>query len=51
MTHARYALLTAGFALTAVLPAAADDAKDARALVDQAIQAHGGADNHDGPCG
>jgi hypothetical protein len=45
MTHARYALLTIGFALTAALPARADDAKDARALVDQAIKAHGGADN------
>lgn len=43
MTRALFALLTAGLATTA-LPARPDDAQEARALVDRAIKAHGGAE-------
>jgi len=43
MTHARNALLVAGF-LFASAPARADDAADARALVEKAVKAHGGQD-------
>jgi hypothetical protein len=43
MTRTRYAVLTLGLVM-ALGPARADDAKAARALVDRAIKAHGGAE-------
>ncbi len=43
MTRALFALLTAGLAAT-TLPARPDDATEARALVERAIKAHGGAE-------
>jgi hypothetical protein len=45
MNHARLAVVTFGFVLAVGAPARADDAKAARALVDKAIKAQGGADN------
>ncbi|MBX9625456.1 MAG: hypothetical protein K2X82_16740 [Gemmataceae bacterium] len=46
MSHLRYAALAVGLAVAVGAPARADeaDAKAARALVDKAIKAHGGAD-------
>jgi hypothetical protein len=48
MKRIRYAVLTFGFLVAAVVPTRAadvkDDAKQARALVDKAIKAHGGAE-------
>lgn len=46
MGHLRYAVLAVGFLGAATAPARADeaDAKAAKALVDKAIKAHGGAD-------
>lgn len=46
MTQARNALLVAGF-LFASAPARADDAADARALVEKAVKAHGGQEKLD----
>ncbi len=43
MTRTRFAALT--FAFVAFAPARADDAAEARALVDKAIKAHGGAES------
>lgn len=45
MTRIAAAVLTVGFVTAAVATAQPDDAKAARALVDKAIQAHGGAEN------
>ncbi len=45
MTRIAAAVLTAGFVTAAVATAQPDDAKAARALVDKAIKAHGGAEN------
>lgn len=45
MTHIRLALLSFGFVVALGAPTQADDAKAARALVDKAIKAHGGAEN------
>ncbi|MBX9585175.1 MAG: hypothetical protein K2X87_33125 [Gemmataceae bacterium] len=47
MSHVRYAALAVGLVVAAGAPARADeaDAKAAKALVDKAIKAHGGADN------
>ncbi|MDB5309285.1 MAG: hypothetical protein JWO38_3487 [Gemmataceae bacterium] len=44
MSHGRYSLLAFGLVLAAPFTARADDAADARALVDKAVKAHGGAD-------
>lgn len=45
MKHVRHSALTFGFLLAVSAPARADDAADARALVEKAIKAHGGLDN------
>ncbi len=45
MTHARLGVLALGCVLAVGGPARADDAKEARTLVDKAIKAHGGAEN------
>jgi hypothetical protein len=45
MTHGRHAFLAVGLVVAAALPARADDAAAARALVDKAIKAHGGEAN------
>jgi hypothetical protein len=42
MTHFRFAVLALVFALVVTVPARADDAADARALVEKAVKAHGG---------
>ena len=47
MAQFRYALLTFGFVLAVMVPARADDAADARALVEKAVKAHGGQDKLD----
>lgn len=45
MRHIPYSALALGFALATIVPARADDdAKTARALVDKAVTAHGGAE-------
>ncbi|MBA4066156.1 MAG: hypothetical protein C0501_21050 [Isosphaera sp.] len=44
MSHVRYALAALGFVFAAAAPAPADDAADARALVEKAVKAHGGQD-------
>ena len=44
MRQYRLPVLTLGFVLAAAAPSYADDAADARALVDKAIKAHGGAE-------
>jgi hypothetical protein len=45
MRHVRYSVLAVGLALSAFAPVRSDDAKEARAILDKAIKAHGGADN------
>ncbi len=42
MKHVQHAVLTFGFLLAVSAPARADDAADARALVEKAVKAHGG---------
>jgi hypothetical protein len=42
MNHVRHAVLAFGFLLAVAVPARADDAADARALVEKAVKAHGG---------
>src|SRR5438105_1881591 len=44
MNHSRHALLAFGFVLVAPVAVRADDAADARVLVDKAVKAHGGAE-------
>src|SRR5262245_26428705 len=44
MTPFRFAVLAFGFLFAVSGPARADDAADARAIVEKAIQAHGGRD-------
>jgi hypothetical protein len=44
MSHVRHGLAAVGLALAVVAPAGADDAADARALVEKAVKAHGGQD-------
>lgn len=44
MKHGRYALLAFGLVLAGPVAARADDAADARAIVDKAVKAHGGAE-------
>jgi outer membrane lipoprotein-sorting protein len=47
MMHFRFAVLASGFALAVSVPARADDAADARALVEKAVKAHGGQETLD----
>src|SRR5437870_6374114 len=42
MSHLRRAVLAFGFVVAAGVPARADDAADAKALVEKAVKAHGG---------
>jgi hypothetical protein len=42
MSHVQHAVLAFGFVVAAAVPARADDAADARKLVEKAIKAHGG---------
>ncbi|MBP3960410.1 hypothetical protein J8F10_34725 [Gemmata sp. G18] len=42
MRHVPHAFLAFGFVLAATVPARADDAADARALIEKAVKAHGG---------
>jgi hypothetical protein len=44
MKHVLFGVVAFGFATAVAVPARADDAKEARALVDKAIKAHGGAE-------
>ena len=45
MRQLRQSVLAVGLVLSVVAPIRADDAKEARAILDKAIKAHGGADN------
>lgn len=47
MSQFRHAVLTIGFLVVATAPARADDAADARAIVEKAVKAHGGQENLD----
>lgn len=47
MSHVRQALAALGFVLAVAVPARADDAADARAIVEKAVKAHGGQDKLD----
>ena len=47
MAQFRYAVMTFGFVLAVGAPARADDAADARALVEKAVKAHGGQEKLD----
>jgi outer membrane lipoprotein-sorting protein len=47
MKQFQYAVLTVGFMLAVGAPARADDAADAKALVEKAVKAHGGQDKLD----
>jgi hypothetical protein len=47
MCHVRHAVLAFGFALAVTAPLRADDAADARAIIEKAVKAHGGQDNLD----
>ncbi len=47
MTQFRHAFLAFGFVLAVTLPARADDAADARAIVEKAVKAHGGQETLD----
>ena len=44
MNHVRHAVVAFGFVLAVAVPARADDAADAKALVEKAVKAHGGQD-------
>jgi hypothetical protein len=44
MSHVQHAVLAFGFVVAVNVPARADDAADAKALVEKAIKAHGGQD-------
>ena len=44
MKHVRHAAVAFGFLLAVTAPARADDAADARAIIDKAVKAHGGQD-------
>ncbi len=47
MTRFRYAVLVAGFLFAGAVPARADDAADAKKLIEKAVKAHGGQDKLD----
>ena len=47
MSHVQRAVLTVGFLFAVGAPARADDAADARALVEKAVKAHGGQETLD----
>lgn len=47
MTHVRHAVLALGLVVGVSAPSRADDAADARALVEKAVKAHGGQDTLD----
>jgi len=47
MSHVRHAVLALGLAVAVTGPARADDAADARVLVEKAVKAHGGQDKLD----
>jgi hypothetical protein len=47
MSRFRFAVLAIGFVLGGAVPARADDAADARKLVEKAVKAHGGQDKLD----
>ena len=47
MTQLRRAMLAIGFALAVQVPARADDAADAKALIEKAVKAHGGQEKLD----
>ncbi|QJW92743.1 hypothetical protein [Frigoriglobus tundricola] len=47
MSQFRHAVLAFGFVIAATVPARADDAADARALVEKAVKAHGGQEKLD----
>ena len=51
MIHVRNAVLALGFVVGVGIPARADDAADAKALIEKAVKAHGGQENLDKyPC-
>ena len=47
MARFRHAVLTVGFVLAVGAPARADDAADARKIIEKAVKAHGGQDKLD----
>jgi outer membrane lipoprotein-sorting protein len=47
MAQFRFAVLAVGFVFAAAVPARADDAADARAIVEKAVKAHGGQEKLD----
>jgi hypothetical protein len=47
MSHVRHAVVALGFVLAVAVPARADDAADAKALVEKAVKAHGGQEKLD----
>ncbi len=47
MKQFRYTVVALGFVLAAVAPAQADDAADARAIIEKAVKAHGGQEKLD----
>jgi hypothetical protein len=47
MNHVRNAMLAFGFLFAASAPARADDAADAKAIIEKAVKAHGGQDKLD----
>ncbi|AWM38624.1 hypothetical protein GobsT_31960 [Gemmata obscuriglobus] len=47
MKHLRHAVLALGFVFAAIAPARADDAAEARKLIEKAVKAHGGQDKLD----